>query len=141
MILAALEFSGRRIKSNDVKIDTPADLLAHIRHFADRRQEHLLCVSLDGANEILAIRVVSIGLVDRTPVHPREIFADPVTDRASAVIIAHNHPMGPLTPSQADVASTKRIRQAGEILGIALLDHLIFNQSDHFSFREAGMVF
>ncbi len=74
------------------RIETSADLLPHVRHYADRKQEHFLCASINGANEILNIRVVSIGLIDRTPVHPREVFAEALSDRASAIIVAHNHP-------------------------------------------------
>ncbi len=138
LILAALEFARRWIKPEGAKIETPADLLPHVRHFADRKQEHFLCASINGANEILNIRVVSIGLIDRTPVHPREVFADALSDRASAIIVAHNHPSGGLEPSASDVEVTKQLKSAGEIMGIALLDHIIFNRSGYFSFLEAG---
>ncbi len=94
LILAAIEFARRRIKPEGAKIVTPADLLPHVRHYADRKQEHFLCATINGANEILNIRVVSIGLIDRSPVHPREVFSDALSDRASAVIVAHNHPSG-----------------------------------------------
>ncbi len=138
LILAAMEFARRRIKPEGSKIETPADLLPHIRHFADRKQEHFLCASINGANEILNIRVVSIGLIDRTPVHPREVFADALSDRASAVIVAHNHPAGGLEPSASDVDVTKQLKAAGVVIGIALLDHIIFNRTGYFSFLEAG---
>src|SRR5438132_13060889 len=103
LILAAIEFARRRIKPEGAKIETPADILPHIRHYADRKQEHFLCATINGANEILNIRVISIGLIDRTSVHPRELFADPLSERASAIIVAHNHPAGPLEPSANDV--------------------------------------
>lgn len=138
LILAAIEFARRRIKPEGAKIETPADLLPHVRHYADRRQEHFLCASINGANEILNIRVVSIGLVDRTPVHPREVFAEALSDRASAIIVAHNHPSGGLEPSAADVEVTKQLKAAGAVMGISLLDHIIFNQRGYFSFLEAG---
>ena len=138
VVLAALEFARRRIKPDGVKIETPADLLPHVRHFADRKQEHFLCVSINGANEILNVRVVSIGLVDRTPVHPREVFAEALSDRASAIIVAHNHPSGGLEPSAADVEVTKQLKAAGVVIRIALLDHVIFNHTGYFSFLEAG---
>jgi len=138
LVLAALEFARRRIKPEGAKIETPADLLPHVRHYADRKQEHFLCASINGANEILNIRVVSIGLVDRTPVHPREVFAEALSDRASAIIVAHNHPAGGLEPSTADVEVTKQLKAAGVIMGIALLDHIIFNRTGYFSFLEAG---
>jgi len=138
LILAAIEFARRRIKPEGAKIVTPADLLPHIRHYADRKQEHFLCASINGANEILNIRVVSIGLIDRSPVHPREVFADALSDRASAVIVAHNHPSGGLAPSQSDINITAQLKAAGEIVGIELLDHIIFNRGEYFSFLEDG---
>ncbi len=140
LILAAIEFARRRIKPEGAKIETPSDLLPHVRHYADRRQEHFLCASINGANEILNIRVVSIGLVDRTPVHPREVFAEALSGRASAIIVAHNHPSGGLEPSASDVEVTGQLKAAGAVMGISLLDHIIFNQRGYFSFLEAGQL-
>ncbi len=140
LILAAIEFARRRIKPEGAKIETPSDLLPHVRHYADRRQEHFLCASINGANEILNIRVVSIGLVDRTPVHPREVFAEALSDRASAIIVAHNHPSGGLEPSASDIEVTGQLKAAGAVMGISLLDHIIFNQRGYFSFLEAGQL-
>ena len=140
LILAAIEFSRRRIKPEGAKIETPADLLPHVQHYADRKQEHFLCASINGTNEILNIRVVSIGLVDRTPVHPREVFADALSDRASAIIVAHNHPSGGLEPSASDVEVTGQLKAAGSVVGIGLLDHIIFNRRGYFSFLEAGQL-
>lgn len=138
LVLAAIEFARRRIKPEGMKISTPADVLPLIRHFADRKQEHFLSVTINGANEVLNVRVVSIGLIDRSPVHPREVFADALTDRASGIIVAHNHPAGSLDPSLSDIDATKQIKQAGEIVGIELLDHIIFNQKGYYSFLEEG---
>ena len=140
LLVAAIEFARRRIKPEGAKIATPADLLPHVRHYADRKQEHFLCASINGANEILNIRVVSVGLIDRSPVHPREVFADALSDRASAVIVAHNHPSGGLEPSQGDIDITAQLKAAGTIVGIDLLDHIIFNRTGYFSFLEAGML-
>ena len=138
LVLAAIEFARRRIKPEGSRIETPADLLPHVRHYADRKQEHFLCASINGANEILNIRVVSIGLIDRSPVHPREVFADALADRAAAIIVAHYHPAGGVEPSASDIHITAQLRAAGSILGIELLDHIIFNRVDYFSFLEAG---
>ena len=138
LILAAIEFARRRIKPEGSKIETPADLLPHVRHYADRKQEHFLCASINGANEILNIRVVSIGLIDRSPVHPREVFAEALADRAAAIIVAHNHPSGGVEPSHGDIHITAQLKAAGAILGIELLDHIIFNRTEYFSFLEAG---
>ena len=141
LILAATEFSRRRIRPEGIRIETPSDLVPHIRHYVNRKQEHFLCASVNGANEIINIRVVSIGLVDRSHVHPREVFADPLIDRASAVILAHNHPAGALNPSEQDIETTQRLQQAGKIMGITVLDHIIFNSTEYFSFLESDIVF
>lgn len=138
LVLAAIEFARRRIKPEGLKINTPADILPLIRHFADRKQEHFLAVTINGANEVLNVRVVSIGLIDRSPVHPREVFADALTDRASGIIVAHNHPAGSLDPSPSDMDATKQIKEAGEIIGIEVLDHIIFNRKGYYSFLESG---
>jgi DNA repair protein RadC len=76
--------------------------------------------------------------VDRSPVHPREVFADALADRASGIIVAHNHPAGNLEPSASDEDVTLQLKRAGWIMGIHLLDHIIFNRTAYFSFLEAG---
>ncbi len=138
LIATALEFTRRRIRPEGLKISFPADVLPLIRHYADRKQEHFICVSINGANEVIKSRVVSVGLANKTQVHPREVFADPITDRASAIIVAHNHPAGSLTPSNEDIEITKQLKSAGETLGIRLLDHIIFNHKGYYSFLEHG---
>ena len=117
-ILAALEFSRRRIRPEGFKISAPSDVLPLIQHYADRKQEHLLCVTLNGANEVINTRVITIGLLNRTQVHPREVFADALTDRAASIIMAHNHPSGSLSPSREDRAVTVRIKESGDVLGV-----------------------
>jgi len=142
LIAAALEFSRRRIQPDGIKIKTktPVDVLPLVRHYGDRKQEHFLCISLNGAGEVITTRVVSIGLVNKTQVHPREVFADPITDRASAVILAHNHPSGDLNPSAEDLKITRQLIAAGETLGIAVLDHIIFNRTGHYSLLENNCI-
>jgi len=135
-ILAAIEFVRRRIKPEGLKIKFPADVVPLIQHYADRKQEHFLCISINGANEVINIRVISIGLVNKTTVHPREVFADVITDRASAIIIAHNHPFGDIKPSEEDVKVTKQINESARLLGLNLLDHIIFNRKSYYSFAE-----
>lgn len=140
LLTAAVEFVRRRIHPKGLKISMPADVYPLIRHVADRRQEHFLCVSLNGANEVIAVRTVSVGLVNRALVHPREVYADPITDRASAVVVAHNHPSGNLQPSQDDLAVTAQLKKAGDTLGIRLLDHLIFNNQTCCSLLQQGQL-
>jgi DNA repair protein RadC len=140
LIAAALEFARRRIRPEGLKITFPADVLPLIRHYADRKQEHFIWVSINGANEVITTRVVSVGLVNKTQVHPREVFADPITDRASSIIVAHNHPIGDLTPSKEDIEITKELKSAGEILGIKVLDHIIFNDKGYYSLLEKSEI-
>jgi DNA repair protein RadC len=127
-IAAAMEFVRRRVRPEGVKIRSPEDILPLISHMADKKQEHLIAISLNGAHEVIATRVVTIGLANSSQVHPREVFAEPMTDRACAVIVAHNHPSGDLTPSKEDLMVTERLEKAADILGIKLLDHLVFSK-------------
>lgn len=135
-IIAALEFSRRRIKPEGMKIKFPTDVLPLLKHFEDRKQEHFISISLNGANEVIKIRVISIGLLNSTQVHPREVFAEAITERASAIIVAHNHPSGNLDPSPEDIKITEQLKSSGDILGIKLLDHIIFNKKGYYSFTE-----
>lgn len=136
LITASLEFARRRIRPEGVKISSPSDVLPIIQHYGDRKQEHFICVSVNGANEVIKSRVVSIGLVNSTQVHPREVFADPILDRASSVIIAHNHPSGNLSPTPEDLSITKRLVSSANTLGIQLLDHIIFDNKGFYSFAQ-----
>jgi DNA repair protein RadC len=137
-IAAMLEFGRRRWGSSGTKIRHPSDIYALIRHNADRKREHFLCASLNGAHEVIAVRVITVGLVNRTIVHPREVYADVITDRAVAVVVAHNHPSGRLIPSGEDDDITIRLKAAADILGINFLDHLIFSHEAYFSYRQSG---
>lgn len=138
VIASALEFARRRIRPEGLRISFPADILPLVRHYADRKQEYFICVSLNGSNEVIAERVISIGLVNKTQVHPREVFSDAIVERATAIIVAHNHPSGSVNPSKEDAEITTQLKSAGAILGIRLLDHIIFNQKTYYSFLENG---
>jgi len=135
-IAAMLEFGFRRWGSVGKRIQNPADIYSHVRHFADRKQERFISISLNGAHEALAVRVVTVGLVNRTIVHPREVFADLIQDRAAAFCVAHNHPSGQLVPSAEDDEITLRLQHSAEILGIHFLDHLIFSDKLWWSYRQ-----
>jgi len=140
LIAAATELGRRFHAIREKRITMPRDLFPLIAHFADRKQEHFLCVSLNGAHEVIAARGITAGLINKTPIHPREVFADPITDRACAVIVAHNHPSGNMEPSKEDVDITRRLKAAGDLLGIPLLDHLVFSSSEYYSFVEHGQL-
>jgi len=138
-VAAMLEF-GRRKWASGQRIRHPVDIYNLIKHHADRRQERFLCLSLNGAHEVLAVRIVTIGLVNRTIIHPREVFADPIHDRASAIAVAHNHPSGSLKPSMEDNEITRRLKASADLLGLNFLDHLIFSDTHFFSFRQEGLI-
>jgi DNA repair protein RadC len=139
-VCAALELGRRLYGARERKVASPGDVWPIVAHWSDRKQERFICCSLNGAHELIAARVVSIGLVNRTVVHPREVYADPITDRACAVIVAHNHPSGRLEPSPEDREITCRLKEAADTLGIALLDHVIFSGSGYYSFVEHGLL-
>jgi DNA repair protein RadC len=139
LVSAALELGRRRNKRTKKQIITPDDLFPLIRHYGDRQQEQFIAVDLNGAHEVLSINVVSIGTVSRTLVHPREVFSPAIEKRASAIIVAHNHPSGNLNPSPEDSDVTRRLKSAGDILGITVLDHLVFCMDGYYSFLEHGI--
>jgi DNA repair protein RadC len=137
-VAAMLEYGRRRWGVAGARIKSPQDIFTLVRHNADRKQERFLCLSLNGAHEVLAVRVVTIGLVNRTIVHPREVFADVIQDRAAALAVAHNHPSGKLHPSPEDDEITGRLNTSAELLGLRLLDHLIFSENAWYSYRQSG---
>jgi DNA repair protein RadC len=139
-VSAALELGRRLYGFREKRIVSPRDLWPLVAHWADRTQERFICCALNGAHEVIAVRVVSVGLVNRTVVHPREVFADPIVDRACAVIVGHNHPSGRLEPSPEDIEITNRLKESGNLLGISLLDHLVFSSEGYYSFVEHGLL-
>lgn len=129
-LLASLELTGRFNHSGKriMDEDNVLELLADIRH---KPQEHFVVLTLDGANRLIEKRIITIGTLNASLVHPREVFADAITDRAAGIVVAHNHPGGSLEPSDPDIVVTKRLRAAGELLGIRLLDHIIVTATSH----------
>ena len=93
--------------------------------------EHFVVLTLDGAQRLIEKRIVTIGTLNSSLVHPREVFADAITDRAAGIVVAHNHPGGSLYPSGPDLVVTQRLLAAGELLGIKLLDHIIVTPTSH----------
>jgi len=139
-ITAAIELARRHLTGGRVTIEQATDALPYLQEIRAKSQEHFVCLSLNGANEVIASRVVTVGLLDSSQVHPREVFADPITDRAAAVLLAHNHPSGTLAASAEDLALTRRLVQAGELLGIRVLDHLIVSQDGLLSMKQTGVM-
>ncbi len=137
-IVAMLELCKRILLPTTEKINAPQDLLPLLKNYANKYQEYFLSVYLNGAHTIISHSIVSIGLINQTLVHPREVFCDAIKLRATSIIVAHNHPSGYVDPSIEDITSTKRIKEASEILGIPLLDHIIFSTKGYYSFKEHG---
>jgi len=104
----------------------------------DHLKEHFFVVLLDARMRVTLVDVVSIGTLNASLVHPREVFIRAIANAASAILIAHNHPSDQSDPSDADIALTKRLQQAGKLLGIDLIDHLIVTTSGYYSFAENG---
>jgi DNA repair protein RadC len=139
-ILSAFELARRHLLKDTVKITVAKDVLPLVADIAGKPQEHFVCISLNGASEVIEKRVVSMGLLDQTPVHPREVFADVIADRAAAVIFVHNHPNGDPQPSEADRRTHDRLTEAAKILGLRVLDHVIVTKKGYYSFQESGLV-
>ena len=125
-IMAGLELWRRQFEVSERPIiDSPEKAVEQLSDIRDKKQEHFVCLSLDGANRLIAKRVITIGTLTSSLVHPREVFADAITDRAASMIVAHNHPSGSLHASAADIAVTKRLDDSSNLLGINLIDHII----------------
>jgi DNA repair protein RadC len=127
--------SERKFKG-DSKIVNPVEAYRLVKRYAFSKQEQFILLTLNGAHNVISVSIISIGTVNRALVHPREIFAKAVTDRASAIIICRNHPSGSLLPSGEDKQVTQEIFKAGEVLGIPLLDHIIFTKKGFTSLKK-----
>ena len=133
-IMAGFELWRRQFEVSERPIiDSPEKALTQLADIRDKKQEYFVCLTLDGANRLIAKRIITIGTLTASLVHPREVFAEAITDRAASIIVAHNHPSGTLTPSSADSEVTQRLEEAGAVLGIKLVDHLIVSSSGHLS--------
>jgi len=139
-VVASFELARRRLLKESIVIQNAEDILPLISYIADKKQEYFLCISLNGANEVIENRVVTVGLLNTNQVHPREVFVDAITDRAASIILAHNHPSGILKPTPDDIATTKQLVDAGKILGIPVLDHIIITKKGHLSFKERDLI-
>lgn len=133
-IMAGFELWRRQFEVSERPIiDSPEKAAAQLADICDKKQEYFVCLTLDGANRLIAKRIITIGTLTASLVHPREVFADAIADRAASIIVAHNHPSGTLTASSADSEVTQRLEEAGVVLGIKLVDHLIVSSSGHLS--------
>ena len=139
-IAGALVYTTREVGAafQGESIHSGEDVVQHLGSIQSMPQEVFVVMSLNSANKPLKTRWITVGLLDCNQVHPREVFADPLMDRAAAVIVAHNHPSGTLEPSPEDLALTKRLQKAGELLGIKVLDHVIVSPTGFVSLKQQG---
>ena len=105
----------------------------------DYSKEHFIVFTLDTKNRVINSYVVSIGILDASLIHPREVFRNAIKDNAKSIILAHNHPSGILIPGEADKEVTKCLKDAGELLGISVLDHIVFSEIAFSSMKEQKM--
>lgn len=142
-IKAAIEL-GRRYQKPSLagaSFCSSHDVASYYRpRMKDLKKETFRCALLDTKNKIIREEVVSIGSLSTSIVHPRDSFKAAIRESAAAVIFIHNHPSGDVKPSQEDILLTKRLVQAGDVLGIQVLDHIIIGDGTHFSFKDQGMI-
>lgn len=139
-LLAAAELTRRtdkRIVTTRPLLQSVNDVAAQAVEIRDKKKEYLLAFFVNARHQLIAKETVSIGTLTASLAHPREIYAPAIGRAAAGVILAHNHPSGDPSPSDEDIRLTKRISQAGQIMGIELLDHLILAENGTYSFKEA----
>jgi DNA repair protein RadC len=126
-------------KYKGVRIKHPSDLTDLLVNYRNKRQEHFLVVTLNGAHEIIKLHVVSKGIANRTIIHPRECFYPAIKDNAVAIMFVHNHPSGNIEPSIEDDMITRRLKECADLLGFHLLDHVIIGNG-YYSYRMSKRI-
>ena len=142
-ILASQELVKRALKVRDETlpiIKSIEDVLAQAVYMRDKSREHLMAIYLNARNEMVYKKPMFVGTLNANLVHPREIFQEALKQNAASVILVHNHPSGDSEPSQDDLEITKRIIEAGKIMGIDVLDHIIITKTKPFSFKENKLI-
>ncbi len=130
----------RTLRASDANADGPAAVARIVRrHIGATDREHFVVLFLNAAHDVVGVNTVSIGTLTASLVHPREVFKGAILANAAAVVVAHNHPSGDPSPSREDKLTTRRLVDAGKLLGIPLLDHVVLGDGNrHHSFREVG---
>ena len=143
-ILASMELVKRALKIHDETlpiINSSKDVIAQAVYLRDRTREHLMTIYLNARNEMVWKKQSTfIGTLNTNLVHPREIFQEALKHNAASVILVHNHPSGDSEPSEDDIEITKRIIEAGKIMGVDVLDHIIITKTKAFSFKEKKLI-
>lgn len=125
------------IKANPV-ITTAQKAYDYLEEYHHLDREYFLAITLNGASRVINRHVISIGTLNQSLVHPREVFVKAIQDKAAAIILAHKHPSGQLFPSQADKQVTTRLKEVGKLIGIDIVDHIILAPDGYYSFQDEG---
>lgn len=142
-ILAAVELVKRALKIGEEtlpRIESVRDVIAQFSYLRDKTREHLAALYLNARNEVIFKKHLFVGTLNANIAHPREIFEHALRSNAASVILVHNHPSGDPEPSEDDLETTKRILEAGKVMGVEVLDHLIITKTQFFSFKERGIL-
>src|SRR3989344_819743 len=123
-------------QTSEIKISNSQDVISLTYDLRDKKKEHLVCLYLNARNVLLKKEIISVGLLDKTLLHPREIFYPATELNAASVILVHNHPSGDSTPSEKDIQVVEKIAQAGEIMGISVIDFVIISEKGDYGFYE-----
>jgi DNA repair protein RadC len=126
------------MENKPTKINSPSDCVPLLGDYRNAETEQFIVITLDGEHKVIETKVISSGILNRAIIHPREVFRSAITDNACSIVIAHNHPSGSLEPSKEDRDITFRLKEAGQLLGIEVLDHIIVSIKGYFSFLEEG---
>ena len=129
--------SERKLRRK-VTILSPDEVYLLVKRYAGSKQEQFILLTLNGAHDVISVSIISVGLVNKAIVHPREVFYKAIKDMATAIIVCHNHPSGMVIPSCEDKQITEKIYKAGELIGIPLLDHIVFSKTGFTSMKEQG---
>lgn len=143
-ILAAIEL-GKRLKQSPLvrktKITSPNDVVSFFSaELSSERVEKFIAVFLNTKNEMIAWEVISIGSLNASIVHPREVFNRAIKRSAASILAVHNHPSGHVEPSREDINITKRLSEVGQIVGIPMVDHIIIGKDKYYSFKEQNQL-
>lgn len=140
-IVACFELGKRCLKEKRTHLFLkPQDVFNELKDIRDNKKEHFVIFYLDTRNQEIKRETISVGSLNASLVHPREVFEPAVRNIAAHIIIAHNHPSGEPTPSDEDIKLTHRLREAGKIMGIEILDHIIVTKHTYLSFKEQGIL-
>ncbi len=140
-IISFIELGRRLLKNKKAElIMSPKDVWEKMEDLRDSKKEHFVIFFLDSRNQIIKREIISVGTLNSSLVHPREVFEPAIRYSTSQIIISHNHPSGLLKPSEEDLSMTKRLLEAGKILGIDILDHIIVCKDEYKSLRENNLI-